>query len=95
MSNNTIHREEMKETWDTTKNELQKALQLLEKPYKYANWITNLSFGLLGFYIAFLMQLKTNGAIESKIEVILTFLIIVTPIVLGFIFRIKHEVMDI
>lgn len=95
MTDNSVHRKEMKETWDETINELHKVQNLLERPYKYSNWITNLSFGLLGFYIAFLIQLKNNGAFESKIEVILTLLIIVAPIVMGVIFRIKHEVIDI
>ena len=61
-----VKREEMKEVWDTTKSAVDQFKITFEKPYKYSIWMTNVNLGLLGFYIAFLLQIKDNKPFQKK-----------------------------
>ena len=90
-----VKREEMKEVWDTTKSAVDQFKITFEKPYKYSIWMTNVNLGLLGFYIAFLLQIKDNKPFQDKFHILMTLTILIVPIVIGIFYRFKYEVVEI
>jgi uncharacterized integral membrane protein len=66
--------------------------ELVNRYYKYGNWITNISMSLLGFYIAVLFHYKS---IEYNIVgglSIPAILLIIASVVIGIILKIKYDV---
>ena len=64
------------------------------KLYAFSHWITNLSFTLLAFYIALLLQIKSKTTIPNKTTVILILVSTLVPIGIGIYLRIRYEVTD-
>jgi len=89
-----IKREDIKDVWDKTRNEIDRFKITFEKPYKYSIWLTNSCLGLLGFYIAVLLQIKGNSPLDRKFEILTILIIIIIPIAFGIFFRFKYEVID-
>jgi TRAP-type C4-dicarboxylate transport system permease large subunit len=70
------------------------AYDLLKKINNYSTWGTNISLGLLGFYLAVLLQYKSAGAIPFKIYSIIVLAIIVVCLIIGFVIYINFEFKD-
>ncbi len=90
-----VRREEMKEVWDSTRKAIDQFKITFEKPYRYSLWMTNVNLGLLGFYIAFLLQIKGNDSFPSKFHILIILFIIIVPITIGVFYRFKYEVIEI
>jgi hypothetical protein len=90
-----VRRDEMKEVWDTTRNSIDQFKITFEKPYKYSLWMTNVNLGLLGFYIAFLLQIKNGEPFQNKFHILMILTFIIVPIAIGVFYRFKYEVMEI
>lgn len=86
---------DMKESIGNIEIALNDFKTVLNRPYKFANWITNLSVGLLGFYIAILLQMRGSGPLTCKIWILIILTINIIPIGFGIIFRLKYEIIDI
>jgi hypothetical protein len=57
--------------------------------------MTNVNLGLLGFYIAFLLQIKDNKPFQDKFHILMTLTILIVPIAIGIFYRFKYEVVEI
>lgn len=89
-----VSKNEMGETWDRMESNLEKMQNLLNKPYRYSIWITNVSFALLGFYIAVLLQIRSNEVIRNEISKLIILFVIIIPILIGLFYRVKFEIID-
>jgi TRAP-type C4-dicarboxylate transport system permease large subunit len=67
---------------------------LLKKINSYSTWGTNISLGLLGFYLAVLLQYKSAGVIPFKLFSIIVLAIIVVCLIIGFVIYINFEFKD-
>lgn len=94
MKTPNVSREEIKEIWDRTESEAEKFKSLLDRPYKYSLWLTNVSLGLFGFYVAVLLQIRNTEPLQDKASTILTFIILLISIGYGIFARFKYEVLD-
>lgn len=66
--------------------------ELVNRYYKYGNWITNISMSLLGFYIAILLHYKSiNQAIIIYLAVPIVVLLIVS-VGIGIYLKMKYDV---
>jgi len=90
-----VKREEMMEVWDEIKRAVDEFKITFEKPYKYSIWITNVNLGLIGFYIAFLLQIKDNKPFQDKLHILMTLTILIVPVAIGIFYRFKYEVVEI
>ena len=64
---------------------------LVSKIYGYSSWATNVSIGLLGFFIVVLIQLKSQNALFGIYFIYAALFILVTSIILGFILKFRYE----
>jgi hypothetical protein len=93
----SVTKEEVGPIWDKLDEQINVHWELLNRIYKYSHWVINLSLGLLGFFFAFLLQIKMK--IDNSPPFINSAIIILVSlglsITIGFYIRIRYEIVDI
>ena len=84
-----VTKEEVGQIWDSTREATNTLSDLYNRVYKYSHWITNLSIGILGFFLATLLQIKSSGTIPYKLLAISALFFCSIAIVIGFYFKIR------
>lgn len=69
--------------------------ELFGRLNSYSTWGTNVSLGLLGFYLAVLLQYQSAGGIPHKIYSFVVLFILGFCLIIGFIIFVTFEVKDI
>ena len=92
--NISVTKEELGDVWSYAENALSELKELHNRIYKYSNWLTNLGILLLGFFLAILFQLKSQGIIPSKFLAASVLFFLCCSIGIGFYFKIRYEVAD-
>lgn len=90
----SVSKEEVGPLWDSAVKSTLELKQLLDRIYKYSNWLTNLSILILGFFLATLLQIKSKVIIPNKILAGSAIFFSCLSIIIGFYFKIRYEVLE-
>jgi len=91
----SINRDEISNEWSELEESLLLVKEVLNKIFKFSSWVTGASLGLLGFYIALLLQIKLSQQSIPSIEIaILLILPILLSIGIGIYLRTYYEILD-
>lgn len=86
--NNKITLDENKELYDKAYSAVNAISTLNDKRH---NWFTNASIGLLGYFVALLVQLKIESKIPFIIFVVIIMTLLCVNIILGLIYKFLYE----
>ena len=98
MADNKTSQEIQKSDFELVNSELKKAIEEIDELnfrfYSYSYWITNVSLGLLGFYIAFLIQIRSISELVDQSTHKMNLILLCVAISVGFIIRATKEFKD-
>jgi hypothetical protein len=91
-----VTKKEVGPIWDNAEEQVTILWELLNRIYKYSNWVTNLSIGLLCFFFALLFQIKTSTdhTLQINSTIVCIFVYLGLSIIIGFYIRIRFEIVD-
>ena len=90
--NISVSMDEIPEEYEKYKKAEKEMYDLASKIYSYSSWATNISVGVLGFFIAVLLQLKSENAIFNITNIIIALFFITASISIGFYLKIRYEI---
>jgi hypothetical protein len=87
-----VKREEIPDTWEKMEKAVKELEIFISKPFEYSKWITNVSLAMLGFYIAVLIQIRSQNLILNKSIPLFIIVLTFISVIIGLIIRLKYEI---